>query len=74
VADGVLPIAPQLFLPVFIDEATDRELALQLCLEFVDLSDELRVFGTDVTTGMGREIDRAKRRTISITRGKAVPV
>ena len=72
VEDGELPIAPQLYLPAFIDEATERELALELCLEFVDLSDELRVFDRTVTSGMGRELDRAKRRQIPITLGKAV--
>ncbi len=66
VAVGYLPIAPHLYLPAFIDEATERELALSLCLELVDLSDELRVFGTDLTIGMGREIQHAKQRGIPI--------
>lgn len=72
VLEGVLPIAPQLYLPAFIDEATERELALQLCTEFVDLSDEVGVFETDVTSGMGRELDRAKLRQIPIRNRKRV--
>ncbi|HMA96874.1 MAG TPA: DUF4406 domain-containing protein [Polyangiaceae bacterium] len=66
VDEGVLPIAPQLFLPAFIDETTERELALELCCEFVELSDEVRVYQANPTTGMGRELERAKQRRIPI--------
>jgi hypothetical protein len=66
VAEGYLPIAPHLYLPAFIDEATERELALSLCLELVDLCDEVRVFGTNLTIGMGREIQYAKQRGIPV--------
>jgi hypothetical protein len=66
VAEGVLPIAPHLYLPAFIDEATERELALSLCLELVDVCDELRVFGANVTRGMNREIERATQRGIPV--------
>ena len=43
-----------------VDEATERELAVTLCLELVAVCDELRVYGRTVTGGMRREIDRAE--------------
>jgi len=56
---GGLPIAPQIYLPLFVDERTERELALSLCLELVAVCDELWVYGP-VTNGMRREIRRAE--------------
>jgi len=72
VDEGALPVAPQLYLPGFIEESTERELALELCLQFVDLSDEVGVFDTALTSGMGRELDRAKLRQIPIRNRKQV--
>ena len=60
VAEGHLPLAPQLYLPAFLDEKTERELALVLCLELIAVCDELRVYGGTVTAGMRREMDRAE--------------
>jgi len=60
VESGDLPIAPHLYLPAFLDEKTERELALVLCLELIAVCDELRVYGGTVTAGMRREIDRAE--------------
>ncbi len=59
--DGVLPIAPHLYLPQLVDETTDREQALALCLELLATCDEVRVFGDVVTDGMERELREAKR-------------
>lgn len=66
VAEGRLPIAPHLYLPAFLDEATERELALELCLELVDLCDEVRAYGAVITPGMGREIAYARQRGIPV--------
>ena len=60
VESGDLPIAPHLYLPAFLDEKTERDLALVLCLEIIAVCDELRVYGGTVTAGMRREIDRAE--------------
>lgn len=60
VESGCLPIAPHLYLPAFVDERTERELAVALCLELVAVCDELRIYGRGVTAGMRREIDRAE--------------
>lgn len=66
VADGHLPIAPQLYLPAFIEEATDRELALRLCLELVACCDALWFYGTHVSPGMEREISAAQEHGIPV--------
>ena len=60
VESGCLPIAPHIYLPAFVDEATERDLAVALCLELVAVCDEVRVYGRTVTGGMRREIDRAE--------------
>jgi hypothetical protein len=54
--DGALPIAPHLYLPQLVDEASGREQALALCLELLGTCDEVRVFGDLVTEGMEREL------------------
>jgi len=69
---GLLPIAPHLYLPQFVNEATERERALQLCLELLDGCDELRVFGDRVSPGMQRELDHARRHGIPVRFEKAV--
>jgi len=66
---GVLPIAPHLLLPQFIDEPQERALALRLCLELVGMADEVRVYG-DPTEGMRLEIAEAERLRIPIVRGE----
>ena len=67
--EDFLPLAPQLYLPEFIKEATQRNLALRLCLEFVELCDEFRVYG-EPTKGMRLEIAEAKRLGIPVFEGK----
>ena len=61
VEDGLLPIGPHIYLPQFVDENTEREVALSMCTQLVELCHELRVYGTQVTSGMFREIDHAAR-------------
>jgi DNA polymerase III subunit epsilon len=63
---GFVPIAPQLYLPRFIDEATERDSALRLCIDLLDCSDELRVYGGRITKGMRGEIEHAESRGIPV--------
>ena len=63
---GYLPIAPHVYLPQFIDEGTERERALSLCLELVGTCDEVRVYGGRITSGMRREIEYAEARAIPV--------
>ena len=65
VRENHLPLAPQIYLPQFIDESKERELALKLCLELVALSDEVRVYGKP-TEGMRLEIAEAHRLGIPV--------
>jgi hypothetical protein len=69
VVEGHLPIAPQLYLPAFLDETTERNLALQFCLRLVALADEVRVYG-EPTAGMRLEIDEARRLEIPVLDGE----
>jgi hypothetical protein len=55
-----VPLAPHLLLPGFIDEATERDLALQHCMRLVAACDEVRVYGAP-THGMQLEIAEASR-------------
>jgi len=64
--DGFAPIAPQLYLPAFLDEATQRDEALALCLELLDACDELRVYGERISEGMRLEIEHAEARGIPV--------
>jgi DNA polymerase-3 subunit epsilon len=71
-AEGVLPIAPQLYLPQLVDEATQRERALNLCIELLNACDEVRVFGSRISPGMERELQHATRVGIPVRfEGKA---
>jgi hypothetical protein len=69
VLSGHLPLAPQIYLPQFLDEATERDLALRLCLRMVALANEVRVYG-ETSEGMRLEVAEAVRLGIPIVRGK----
>ena len=60
VHEGHLPVVPHLLLPTILDEGTDRDLALQLCLRLVQLVDEVWVYGR-LTEGMRLEISAAEK-------------
>jgi hypothetical protein len=66
VGEGHLPIAPHLYLPRFIDEVTERDVALRLCVELVACCDALWLYGTRITPGMEREIAAAHERGIPV--------
>ena len=63
--EGHLALAPQIYLPQFIDEKTERPLALRICLELVGLADEVRVYG-ELSEGMRLEIAEAERLGIPV--------
>ncbi len=60
VEEGKLPIATHLALGQFLDESTERDLALELCLELLTTCDEVRVYGGKITPGMRLEIVHAR--------------
>lgn len=55
---GDIPICAPLYLPAFLDESTERALALEIGLRLIDLCREVRVFGS-ISAGVQAEIDHA---------------
>jgi hypothetical protein len=55
--------------PTFLDESTERDVAMRLCLRLVSLSDEVRVYGPEISEGMRLEIAEAERLGIPVLRG-----
>jgi|SRR6266566_4257463 len=62
---GYLPLAPHIYLAQFLDEATEREVAMALCRRLITLADELLVFG-EPTEGMKVEIEEAERMGVPV--------
>lgn len=62
VEEGKCPLAPHLFFPQFLDDniESERQQGLQLNSNFLNLCDELWVFGEEISQGMQFEIDLAK--------------
>jgi hypothetical protein len=72
VEEGHLPIGPQLYLAAFINDDTERALAMSLCLELIDACDEVRVYGPVLSAGMIEEIAFAMRSGMRITHHQAL--
>jgi hypothetical protein len=65
VAKSALPIAPQIYLSRFMDESTQREQAMNFCLQLLADCDLVLAFGTP-TDGMRRELTFARSRGIPV--------
>ena len=61
VGQGKLPIAPHLYFPQFMSEATERDKAMRMNFELLKLCGECWVFGDEITEGMAAEITRASK-------------
>ena len=59
--EDVIPVAPQLFLPLVYDEKTERGPTLEACLELLCGCGEVWVYGDEITAGMQAEIDTATK-------------
>ena len=59
VKKGYLPITPHIYFTQFLDDGieAEREVALKMNIELLDLCDELWIFGNKITEGMQREIN-----------------
>ncbi len=62
---GTIPIAPHLLFPQFLSEETERDLAMFMDMVVLGRCEQLWAFG-EATAGMKREIDKAKRKNITI--------
>ena len=63
-----VPLAPHLMLPAYIDEATERHLALEHGLALLRGVDELWVCAHPVSEGMAEEIAEASRLGVPVYR------
>jgi len=63
-----VPLAPHLMLPAYIDEATERSLALEHGLALLRGADEVWVCGPRVSDGMAGEIAEASRLGLPVYR------
>ena len=59
---GGIPLAPHLYLPLFMKEEKERELALFMDIVLLSKCSELWVFGDVITDGMRKEISYAQKR------------
>lgn len=59
IGQGKIPIAPHLYFPQFLSEEDERDKALQLNLELLNICTEMWVFGNNITEGMKFEIERS---------------
>ena len=67
-SSGVVPFAPHLLYPQIFDDFDpyEREFGLSFGLIWLDRCDELWVFGRHISSGMSREIAKARKRGILI--------
>lgn len=65
VDEGVIPIAPHLLLPQFMEEETERDLVMFMDIAILSKCRELWVFG-EPTAGMENEIAYAERKQMTI--------
>lgn len=63
---GAIPITPHLLLPQYMDEATERELAMLMDMVILDRCKEVWVFGDFISAVMQSEIDRAQKKQMTI--------
>ena len=70
VSKGVIPLAPHLLYPQFMDDSDEdqRILGLRFAISLLYRCDELWVFGEKVSAGMAMEIEKAEKRGMRIRR------
>ncbi len=68
VDSGVVPLAPHLLLPQYMNEDTERDLVMFMDMVLLERCEELWVFGAEVgvSDGMAAEIEKAVQRDMKI--------
>lgn len=61
VEQGMIPIAPHLLFPLFMDEKAERDIAMYMNEVLISRFDELWVFGNELSSGMQVEVEVAKK-------------
>lgn len=69
---GNIPIAPHLLFPQFMDDKTERRLAMHFNYVLLGKCKELWVFGNNISPGMAGEIKIAEKRNMRIKYVKEV--
>lgn len=69
---GNIPIAPHLLFPQFMDDKTERRLAMHFNYVLLGKCKELWVFGNRISPGMAEEIKIAEKRNMRIKYVKEV--
>lgn len=64
-----VPIAPQIYLNMFIDEDSQRDLAMDICLNLLSRCDVLLICGPIISIGMKQEIQLAHGLGIPVING-----
>lgn len=61
---GVIPVAPHLYFPNFLDEenSNERMNGIEMGLELMDVCDEVWMFGFSITEGMKFELAHAREK------------
>lgn len=64
IGKNCIPLAPHLLFPQFMDDNNpkERELAMLMNMVLLGKCSELWVFGNTISSGMAREIEKAKKR------------
>lgn len=57
---GFMPVAPHLMYPQFMDETTERDLAIHMDLVLLGKCEEVWVIGNRLSKGMAIELEQAK--------------
>ena len=63
---GCVPLTPHLWLPQFLSEETELELAISMDLKLLERCDELWVCGDEISEGMAMEIAHADETGIPV--------
>ncbi len=65
---GAIPLAPHLYFPQFMNDMnhTERESAMEMNMQLMELCDEIWVFGDRITKGMSAEIFNAEMSGIPV--------
>jgi len=68
--NGNIPIAPHIYFTQFLDESNkkERNIGILMGIELLKDCDELWVFDKDISEGMQKEIDIAKKLNIKIAK------
>ena len=64
VDQGAIPLAAHLLFPQFMSETRERDLALFMDMVLMGKCEEVWVFGSEITSGMAAEIQKAKKRNM----------